>query len=1377
MAGFTATARIDIDVSNFARASATVGQGSASAASGVKTLDQAVKDLQRTLSASTSAERAFIRSMAQLAQSARQLDAPMRSGAASLRSMVQAMRQAGAPSRQIQQTLAGMRTSAQQAAQGLNQAGAGATRFRTQTQGSAASASALVNSLRQVGAAGSSSTSGLRTTSASIDSITEAYSRASSVFHAFSGALAASVAEVTSAAISHEAAFAQVERVTQTAGGVAKGLKTELEGIALSTPLSFKEVASIAQLAAQTGIAKDEVAAFSKETADFSVVTGIAADQATLLSSRILMMENIPVAALKNFNSAVLALGTASAATEEEILRVNQEIAASAKSFGLSATAAAGLSSTLASLKISPYLARGSLARVLNNIRTSAEGGGEGLRTLADIMGVTASEAQSLIKSNPDKFFMQFVRGLGNIEKNGGSAQQALRSLGLTGVQDTRVFVSLAQNADALAASLNLSKDAWLKGNEVANQSGVIYETTAAKLENLKSAWEVLLSRMGEAGAGGLGAAAEALTGFLEAASRAQTVLKYLGPALAIGGGVIAAWAAFRAALLGANVAASALVRSQQRLQGQALTVGTTWSNVRGALSGVTAATTRAQAAQQRLAATQQRLRGQVQSGAMSWTQYSQQIRAAQTNVATTAAALTRAQRSARLFGNAMRIVGGTIATFAIFGIIEALQDTRSTFEKVSDAALEAAGGVKAFQDAMQKDAGSDKMTNVLKQRLKVLQSTREELAKTQEGSILGIIPNDSDGPFQGSAGVERAKRLKDTYDQIKDSLGDKKGGVAAASKIANAEISKLNEKIRWQVAARDGRGIQSDYEKRLRGDLDAMKSFRGAIDNISESENSAKAVLEGTTSALDKQAKKAKGFQQSLNLSADAADELAENVSAYAEKFSEGFKSFDTTPLEAWTNAVKKAGGESKTSLDDWISSFNKSLSAVRNWSTNLTRLASQLPQDVVAELAGMGVQGAGLVEKLVGADPETRKKIIASVRLNTDSVAQAYSQGMVKLGAVLGTQGQAVSKVLSDNLSSALLDTAAKNPGAIEKTITGIASAFKTLSALKIKPQILFDRVKTAADLQAVLSIVRTMASAQKAKVDIDINDAPAKLSLKELEAWVKAQEVSGLLDAKGKAVMNDAGFRKKVVSLAQLVLGKKATGEFDVDGKAGFSDAEFRALFKALMDYIAGNKSKFNVTGTASLTDNATPKLNGIIQAMNSFNGRTATAYANTVQTTYRRQIDQGNRGSVQAASGGYISGPGGPRDDRIHAMLSNGEYVVNADSTRRHRALLDKINARGRRASTVQPFHYANGGQVQAPARSQHALNERALARAFESGGNGLVRQLNRLADRKVDQGRIRTGPVITVNNQYPRSEPTSTTINRSLAYAAALNGTL
>lgn len=52
------------------------------------------------------------------------------------------------------------------------------------------------------------------------------------------------------------------------------------------------------------------------------------------------------------------------------------------------------------------------------------------------------------------------------------------------------------------------------------------------------------------------------------------------------------------------------------------------------------------------------------------------------------------------------------------------------------------------------------------------------------------------------------------------------------------------------------------------------------------------------------------------------------------------------------------------------------------------------------------------------------------------------------------------------------------------------------------------------------------------------------------------------------------------------------------------------------------------------------------------------------------------------SLNLADGGLVRGPGGPRDDRIPAYLSNGEFVVNADATRSNRALLEAINS-GRR----------------------------------------------------------------------------------------------
>ena len=60
----------------------------------------------------------------------------------------------------------------------------------------------------------------------------------------------------------------------------------------------------------------------------------------------------------------------------------------------------------------------------------------------------------------------------------------------------------------------------------------------------------------------------------------------------------------------------------------------------------------------------------------------------------------------------------------------------------------------------------------------------------------------------------------------------------------------------------------------------------------------------------------------------------------------------------------------------------------------------------------------------------------------------------------------------------------------------------------------------------------------------------------------------------------------------------------------------------------------------------------------------------------------------------ADGGYIAGPGTSTSDSIPAMLSDGEYVINARSTRQFRPLLEAIN-KGALS------HFARGGLAVAP----------------------------------------------------------------------------
>lgn len=71
----------------------------------------------------------------------------------------------------------------------------------------------------------------------------------------------------------------------------------------------------------------------------------------------------------------------------------------------------------------------------------------------------------------------------------------------------------------------------------------------------------------------------------------------------------------------------------------------------------------------------------------------------------------------------------------------------------------------------------------------------------------------------------------------------------------------------------------------------------------------------------------------------------------------------------------------------------------------------------------------------------------------------------------------------------------------------------------------------------------------------------------------------------------------------------------------------------------------------------------------------------------------------------ASGGYIAGPGGPTSDSVPALLSNGEYVINAKSVKRYgHMLFDLLNAQkfasggiaGMATQTLSPWQHKGGG---------------------------------------------------------------------------------
>ena len=151
---------------------------------------------------------------------------------------------------------------------------------------------------------------------------------------------------------------------------------------------------------------------------------------------------------------------------------------------------------------------------------------------------------------------------------------------------------------------------------------------------------------------------------------------------------------------------------------------------------------------------------------------------------------------------------------------------------------------------------------------------------------------------------------------------------------------------------------------------------------------------------------------------------------------------------------------------------------------------------------------------------------------------------------------------------------------------------------------------------------------------------------------------------------------------------------------------------------------------------------PNLGGMTQGMTGLLGPLTQAipatgqFGGALQTLIQQLLATpatgggGLLGSILGlAGGGEVSGPGTSTSDSVPAMLSDGEYVVNAKATKRHRAALEAINS-GRMPA------FAMGGIVRGSTFAPSTTF--APSMAFHVTGSGNQKQDAALAGMIADQ---------------------------------------
>lgn len=1208
-----------------------------------------------------------------------------------------------------------------------------------------------------------------------------------------------------------EMAIANLSRVTQATAIDLANMTSQFRDMASEIPLAFDELARIGQLGAQVGIAEDQLANFTQTVALFAATTDVAADDAALLFARIVEMTSIEPTQIQNLGAAVSELGSNSAATEGEILKTVESIATAGSQAGLSSDMILGLGSAMASLRIQPELARGALQRVFLKLGEAVQSSGAEMQRLTEITGQSGQELRNLQDTSPDEFFLRIAEGLGSVSDSGQDLIPIIRELGIINTRDVDVLARLAGNYGLLADQVDLAGESFARGTFLQQESSRIFNTLTARVQLLKNAWQEFLFNV-------VTALGPFITSVVDAAT---AVLQWVNAS------DIAPFVVWGAAITGTVTTVAALGATIAGVAQGVLAFRGVMLITNQALAANAAATTASAAA------------NTVAAGASARLAASETVRATiitRTTVATTTlsvatlamgAAMTRAAVATRAFIVAHPAGIFLAAAAAVAGLATAWSvlnsDIRRTSTEVFEAnqtLVDAVGGLEAFQNALVADtealntssgaityrtdqvgamdaadrdaaASSQELANnqgFLQSQLEGTSASARELTNSTYNSVSALegqtVAVGESVRALAAQQVEMAALesgifdTAESFDIFRQSAVDL--GQTLDTELADpgAGVAELREEAR--LLREELTGIESaegqEFVLTLNDMNDAMGrvltlgGLLGPATSFDESEQSAREAADGfdamadgleTSSEATRRAQRAsEGLGKGLTGASDSAEAAAQGYASAAEAAQAAAESFGSV-VEAVRGAtdpmaaLREEGEALALSWDETFSSLAGSMADSMTFAFELAGLTSKGLSDTAAAFIA---ENRDIFGQHMGELSEMTEEELSQV----DQVLRFMAGDMdTELGEMFNNiqdSAAATGDTMGVDMVNGIIEGIASGEISVQAGMAAIrmmAEGEIGIGDYEIDPE-LAEEDALAAQIQGLVEHMEQLIEDGQYDFDLEADgedaEAEAEETRREIEDTAISSEPVFHMDTDGEdaeqGALNTEDFVVTTADLADPVFNPRTDGE---TAKSQMSSA------RSSVEKTASSSSptfKARTSGSQAFSD-----MSSIMGSLRSM--------ASTIWVTVRGVAGGGGLAkSASRADGGWVGGPGGPRQDKVPLWASPNEFVVNAQDARDYAPLLQWINDQKGRGGRAGDFPRTVASKTLSPMGMDSGLT-RSLGRSLPPIG---VRQSQATGSSQLHE-RI----AITVNNTYPQAEPTSTTVNRSLQYAATLEG--
>ncbi len=291
--------------------------------------------------------------------------------------------------------------------------------------------------------------------------------------------------EAADKSIAFESALAGVAKTTNFSDVGLENFGNQLMLLSERIPMTAAELAGLAEVGGQLGIAEGNLIEFTETVAAMGVSTNMSAEDAGTAIAR---LSNIMGTSSKDYSkmgSAVVELGNNFATTETEILNMALRMAGMGAIVGMSEADILGFSAALSSIGIEEAAGGSSAQKLLQYIELAVASGEPG--RFAEIAGETAESFERLWKTDPSKAVVKFLSGLSDIEEAGGSAAAVLTDMEIKEVRLVRSILGLSNADGLLARSLEMSNKAWEENIALSEEAGKRYNTTASRMQVAKN--------------------------------------------------------------------------------------------------------------------------------------------------------------------------------------------------------------------------------------------------------------------------------------------------------------------------------------------------------------------------------------------------------------------------------------------------------------------------------------------------------------------------------------------------------------------------------------------------------------------------------------------------------------------------------------------------------------------------------------------------------------------------------------------------------------------------------------------------------------------------------------------------------------------------